>query len=203
MSTMQALSRGGIDWRLIDLDLLLTSPLDEQGSFDVLLHKLSEEVFHEAHLQLRAEGDIKVSRLQGLLEYSQAHGVPLIDSPDAVARVVNRGTTCELLASIDGTSLGPTCLLKAPQFILAANGVNDTSAHEIERLLELKKLPLSPLICKPVLACGPGFSHNLTLLLGRPCSLQLGSSTEPCVVQAFVDHDSQLIKVYVIGEEVH
>lgn len=162
-----------ISWVLIDLDALgRGEPLEAQGKFDVVLHKLSEDI-HNTHGGACDETSLGRSkaRLRSLEAYCSARSVPLLDSPSAVARVVSRGTTCTLLAALAGTPLTPTSLLRAPRFVIAPQGVTAATAVEVEAALAAQGIPLAPLIGKPVTACGPGSSHLLTIFLDRPAAL--------------------------------
>ena len=121
--------------------------------------------------------------------------VPLVDPPQAVARVVSRATTCRLLARLHGVALGGGAggdprqqklpqqqppqpgryRLAAPRFALAPEGLTADTALAVEAALLAAGAgrALWPLIVKPEVACGPGDSHLLTVLLDRPTALAL------------------------------
>lgn len=193
----------GMVWRPIDLALLDAGcPLADQGPFDVVLHKLSDDVRISTGRGAVGEAGgngnecASVRRVRALSQYCDSHpGVPLVDPIAAVANVVSRVTTCQLLAELNGTTISasnvggggagdvesrgghaPGCgqtRLVAPGYIVAADGVKrDPSVLSSLRTALLRAMPNSvgggrwgPLMCKPVTACGPGSSHQLTVIL--------------------------------------
>jgi len=293
------LSSAALEWRAIDLEALgAGQPLADQGPFDVVIHKLSEDI-HAAttafdggtsriNSSCVGDGDggsdsgggdgglgtataaataavasavaaaaAARRRVAALEAFARDYpGVPLVDSPSAVARVVDRARTGQLLRQLHGRPLGnggggnggareraaggedgAPCppppapwRLVAPRFVVAPGGVTAATAGWVEGALAGVGVGPAPLIVKPVLACGPGASHMLSLLLDRPSAILLGSNTsggsgsngvsngggggndddkaaprwlgQPSVVQEYVNHGGRLLKVYVLGDEV-
>jgi hypothetical protein len=221
--TLEAFKNGRptVVLKLIDLDIISSGGrLEDQGPFDVIIHKLTEDIYHiGTSAEVGKDGDGCVifaaeereqalMRLKALGDYCLAHPhIPLLDDPLSVARVVSRVRTCELLATISGESVGAESRVECPRFIVAPFGVTRLTTAAIERTLAESGIPLCPLICKPVVACGPGSSHLLTLFLEVPSrALSDGEGppqlTAPTVVQEYVNHDGVLLKVYVIGDQV-
>lgn len=58
-----------------------------------------------------------------------------------------------------------------------------------------------PAIVKPRVACGQAYSHQMALLL-RPRGCVDLQVPLPAVVTEFIDHDSVVHKVYVLGSKV-
>ena len=111
-----------IVWKAIDLDLLDAGrPLAEQGPFDILVHKLSDDVricadrgsawLRGGSVASNAKGlnddSASARRIRALQAYCAAHPtVPLVDPPVSVANVVSRVATCRILAELHGTPIG-------------------------------------------------------------------------------------------------
>ena len=239
----------GMVWKRIDLEMLDAGrSLEEQGPFDVVVHKLSDDVrvcaqsgngaFESVAVGDRDGESVSARRFRALREYCSAHpSVPLVDPPAAVANVVSRIATCKLLAELHGTPID--CdpegghrqpRLVAPRYVVAADGVErDPATRAAIRAALLRTMcPPAPneehwgsaLICKPVVACGPGVSHQLTVILdpeaffggGNQDSSQYSGAgkgpndaealawlAEPTVVQEYVNHGGRLFKAYVVG----
>jgi hypothetical protein len=280
-ATLQA-DLAGVAWKAVDLDALESGGLADQGPFDVVLHKLSEDIHATFGLDDESmvedlttdDGDdelgtdaeattaenaatvvaamaaltmVDVSssgssgsssggpgvfawnragtacgdnsypgqldnpllaakrrraarRVRALEEFAAAFpAVPVVDHPAAVARVVSRACTCELLATVRGVSLlseprlsssgkGGVSLggahgnghgagvplisfrLAAPRFVVAPRGLTQGTAAEVETQLRFQGV-CGPLLVKPEVACGPTGSHLLTVVLGSPTSL--------------------------------
>jgi hypothetical protein len=182
----------GLLWRPIDLDLLTSgNPLADQGPFDIVIHKLSEDIHEVNKLDTHHENSVEilshhhqrkigaVNRISAIEEYGRTNPlVPIVDQPSCVARVVSRITTCELLAQLNGTLIGTSKhessmnrRLVAPKYVVAQHGVSSQTAQALENALMKKSIFSGPLLCKPAEACGPGASHMLTILLDKPTAI--------------------------------
>ena len=159
----------------------LTRPLAPQGPFDVLLVKLTDLQVAALH----QPPSLEPPPLQHLRDYvAHTPTCVLIDSLDAVARVLDRSSVASLLRSAalrDGA-----WRVQPPD-----SQVVEVSAGEVEVSIAF------PVICKPLPACGSPASHTFHLLsaqaqvAGLPHGLWL--------VQQLVPHGGWMWKVYVMA----
>jgi len=186
MKSILTSSDEGLVWRPINLNILTDGKsLENQGPFDIVIHKLSEDIYEVNESPHSSEHSSASHRISSIEEFSLMHPeVPIVDPPIAISRVVSRIKTCELLTKLHGTHIGHQyqltssdgknikyhhrCMI-APKFIIASKGITYETASIIEKDLIANSIPLDkPFLCKPVEACGPGASHMLTILLDKP-----------------------------------
>ena len=149
---------------------------------------------------------LATQRVQALEALSQQMAV--VDPPRAVARVVNRALTCQLLNDIAGSPVGSMRLATPRFFVSGSDAASDTSSSPGERPLQEpttrsnggggRTFPV-PYICKPIDACGTGDSHLMTLVFSESGLKHVPPKT---VVQEYVNHGACLFKTYVIGRTV-
>jgi hypothetical protein len=125
-------------------------PVSEQPEFDVLIHKLTEDIDRVESLP----------KLHALEEYLKAHPKTIIVDPlSCVRKVVSRARTCEHLSSLQ-QRLGERCPFTQPKHLLVS------SSHSDQDILdELQKRSINfPVICKPMEACGTPNSHSMVCI---------------------------------------
>jgi hypothetical protein len=122
-------------------------PLALQPDFDVIIHKLTEDID-------RKESSHKMNALQAYL--SSHPQTRIVDSIDNVRKVVSRFRTCGHLDNIE-TKLGDECPFRQPKYLLI-DDKQGLSTDDILNLLSDKGITF-PIICKPVAACGTENSH--------------------------------------------
>ncbi len=122
-------------------------PLSLQPEFDVIIHKLTEDID-------RIESIHKMNALQAYL--SSHPQTKIVDPIDNVRKVVSRFRTCGHLDNIE-TKLGDDCPFRQPKFLLI-DDKQGLSTDDILNLLSDKGITF-PIICKPVAACGTENSH--------------------------------------------
>lgn len=147
-------------------------PLEEQGPFDVILHKISGDGWHQ---QLKA--------------YKQKHPeVVILDSPDSIKKVYNRQS---MLQEVD------LCNCRGRVGVPKQLVVTGDPASIPDRVA---KAGLKfPLVAKPLMVDGTAKSHELSLAFNKNC---LSDLQPPLVLQEFVNHGGVLFKVYVVGDIV-
>ncbi|GJN21029.1 hypothetical protein PR202_gb08474 [Eleusine coracana subsp. coracana] len=162
-SFLDAASRRGMRFVAIDM----SRPLAEQGPFDIIVHKIYDHAWR-AHLEA----------------FSALHpGVPVVDPPAAIDRVLDRFTMLDAVVS------GLSHLVSVPKQIVVRDAADLLSDAQIGGLR-------FPLIAKPEEVDGSAASHDLCLVY-RAEGLR-GIHT-PVVLQEFVNHGGALFKVYVVG----
>eukprot|EP01084_Bolivina_argentea_P014143 26448_1 len=175
-------------------------PLEAQGRFDVILHKLSEDVFN------RASNAKSRARLKLIEDYLRDRPNCIILDPfDSVQLVTNRANTLKILQTVAHEKEKmdpPQSALKSfplvPPSVVMPAGTSTTEI--IERVRE--ECLSYPVICKPVHACGSAGSHSMKIVLNEP-SLNAICDMLPAIVQEYRNHHGRLFKVTVIGDRIH
>lgn len=179
----------------VDLDI----PLTEQhgGHFDLLLHKLTEDILScsldEQNNQAARQ------RVQALKNYQQTYntGCCLVDDPSNVQTLMSRSDIAQTLHSclrdVRSTSGIP---VRAPKFVV----VEGTESKDLLQH-RLDEAGLSPtLMVKPLVAAGTKESHLMIIILKLSALQKIPPRT---IIQEYVNHDARLYKVYVLGGQVY
>ncbi|KAK4886343.1 hypothetical protein RN001_002614 [Aquatica leii] len=170
-------------YELFKLDL--ESDLESQGSFTVLLHKLTDTI------ALGNKGDEKSVNIISLIEtYISKHPeVIVIDPIINVRQLVDR---CKAYSIIDATDL-----YKYSVFTPSFCEITITNNEKTEAQLESNNINF-PFICKPALGHGSKQAHEMLIVFNKD-SLHL--CKPPCVVQTFINHNATLYKIYIVGDQ--
>ncbi|KAG8469590.1 hypothetical protein KFE25_006045 [Diacronema lutheri] len=163
-------------------------PLLEQGSMDVLLHKLA----HEMTLGAREGAECGV--VERVRDFLREHpNVAAVDSLDAAKRLSDRLATCLTLHAAAERGLR----ISQPRFAFVA----DTRYLAAEvRAAGLRH----PIIAKPLVACGRAETHTMCVLASEEQRLDaLESLPRAVLVQELVAHGGVVIKCYAVGRAVH
>ncbi|MCO5585585.1 hypothetical protein L7F22_039520 [Adiantum nelumboides] len=164
-----ALARSkGIVFSAIEYD----KPLLEQGPFDVILHKITGEIWHQ---QLKA--------------YKKKNPkVFLFDPPEAIIKVYNRKSMLQEVADLKFQhSQGNVGVPKQLVVDVDSSSISEEVARENLRF---------PLVVKPLWVDGTAKSHALSLAFNKS---GLSNLTTPLILQEFVYHGGVMFKVYVVG----
>jgi hypothetical protein len=142
-------------------------------------------VLHRAMYDASFPDDEDACGRLALLRRLSMHCV-LVDPLDRVLPFADRGALCSLVAR-----LAPTAL--QPRWLVVRDG-EDATAAAVGAGLRL------PIVCKPLLACGPPRSHELIV------ALRLSALREvplPALLQEYIPHGGQILKLYCVGKHVH
>lgn len=142
-------------------------------------------VLHRAMYDASFSDDEEACRRLALLRQLSVRCV-LTDPLDRVLPFADRGALCALVAR-----LAPTVL--QPRWLVVRAG-EDATAAAVGAGLRL------PIVCKPLLACGPPRSHELVVALRLSA---LADVPLPALLQEYVPHGGRIFKVYCVGEHVH
>lgn len=136
-------------------------PLNQQPHFDVLIHKLTEDI--GASDEDPSEKQKENSKLIALTAYLKLHSsTVLVDPIMAVKKVTSRARTCATLALIQNKTGSQRCPFSQPKFIILEAADKNDPFNESDVLEALVKKNINfPVICKPVVACGTSNSHNM------------------------------------------
>ncbi|KAI3876881.1 hypothetical protein MKX03_003806 [Papaver bracteatum] len=166
----------GVDLIKIDTD----KPLAEQGPFDCILQRLSNEI-----------------RLKQLEEYSSLHSdVLIIDPPSKIEVLHDRYSMLQCVEDMmkmdaQQNEIGmPT--FGIPKQVLVTD-VDSLMNVNVEGGLKLR----FPLIAKPEMVDGSMQSHELSLVYNLDALKEVHT---PVVLQEFVNHGGVMFKVYVVGD---
>mmetsp|Transcript_30305 Transcript_30305/g.54822 ORF Transcript_30305/g.54822 Transcript_30305/m.54822 type:complete len:493 (+) Transcript_30305:274-1752(+) len=184
--------------RVSFVPLDLDSPLEEQhgGNFDVILHKLTEDILCLSTLPEHYSPDSldesqlqAISRVKRLNQYQQDHPTcSLVDHPSYVETVMSRLDIAHVLS---------ICLVG----VSSASGIPvKTPAFEVYTGQESTTFLQPPLIAKPLSAAGTKKSHCMGVVLRLEGLAHVYET--PCLLQEYVNHNAILHKVYVMGDHV-
>jgi inositol-1,3,4-trisphosphate 5/6-kinase/inositol-tetrakisphosphate 1-kinase len=171
-------------------------PLEEQhgGNFDLILHKLTEDILSCSLGNATNDAKARVERLK---DYQ--HRFPtccMLDDPNSVMTVMSRcAISRKLQTCLKGITSASGLPVKAPKFVV----INDNTSN-VQEQLQAEQLSV-PLIVKPLIAAGTKQSHYMTIVLQE--SATINRIPPNSIVQEYVNHDESLYKVYVMGTYVH
>ena len=156
--------------QLIKIDL--HRPLDEQGPFDAILHKVPSREWY-----------------QGLREYQLARpDVLVVDPPEAVQRLFNRVSMLQAVEQLQ-YECGHRVGIPKQMVVTSETGLDS-----------VRNCGLSfPLIAKPLVVDGSLKSHVMWIVKNEQGLKQLAP---PFILQQFVNHGAVLFKVFVVGSYV-
>jgi inositol-1,3,4-trisphosphate 5/6-kinase/inositol-tetrakisphosphate 1-kinase len=177
-------------------------PLEEQheGRFDLILHKLTEDILTCSLDDKNKEASLH--RVQSLKRYQELINPEccLVDDPAHVQTLMSRADIAQVLE---------TCLrnvhslsgipVRAPKFVVVEASNRPPDAAMLQRKLRAKGLS-APLIVKPLVAAGTKESHFMTVLLKDSA---LSKLTSRSIIQEYVNHNATLYKVYILGDHAY
>ncbi|XP_072315022.1 inositol-tetrakisphosphate 1-kinase-like [Eucyclogobius newberryi] len=168
------------------VEINLSRPLEPQGPFDVIVHKLSDVV-------VDAEHDNRSRQLlANFQKYVSAHPRTVILDPlPAMTQLLDRFASCHIMSKLHRSL--KDWRICSPPYLEVPGDADLSSVHGA-----VKEHDLSfPLICKTRVAHG-SFSHEMSLIFSEG---GLADVRPPCVLQSFVNHGAVLHKVFVVGDK--
>ncbi|KAJ8280251.1 hypothetical protein GJAV_G00052320 [Gymnothorax javanicus] len=166
------------------VEINLSQPMESQGPFDVIVHKLSDVIVEAEH---NSESQSLLANFQ---DYMSAHPLTvMLDPLPAMSLLLDRFVSYRIMNKLQN-SLKDRGICSPPYLEIS---VSDQVA--IREAVEQKQLSY-PLICKTRVAHGLR-SHEMSLIFS-PAGLK--DARPPCVLQSFVNHGAVLHKVFVVGE---
>lgn len=174
-------------------------PLEEQhgGHFDLILHKLTEDILTCSLNDQNNEAALQ--RVLSLKRYQDCvnPGCCLVDDPSNVQTLMSRSDIAKVLQKSLGTLRSASGVrVRAPKFVVVDSSLK---LDEIPQQL-MDRCMTAPLIVKPLVAAGTKESHFMTIILK---SHAVANLTPGCIIQEYVNHDATLYKVYVLGKNVY
>eukprot|EP01112_Ceratiomyxa_fruticulosa_P008861 TRINITY_DN2299_c0_g1_i1.p1 TRINITY_DN2299_c0_g1~~TRINITY_DN2299_c0_g1_i1.p1 ORF type:complete len:329 (-),score=46.26 TRINITY_DN2299_c0_g1_i1:869-1855(-) len=172
--------------KLILLDL--ESDLEAQGPFDVIVHKVTDELVDSKN----KNAEEKVKRLESYLDKH-----PEIIDIDPVRNqrtVLDRGSMSLLLAKVNNL-IPPHLNVRCPKFTI----VDDHPKEGYHDFLKKEGVKF-PVLCKTVQACGSRKSHIMGIVFEEKSLLQF---EPPILIQEYINHNATLFKVFAIGDYIN
>jgi len=142
-------------------------------------------VLHRAMYDVSFEDDEAACARLGLTRRLAAR-CALVDPLECVLPFANRGALCSLISR-----LAPTA--RQPRWLVVGQG-EDAASAALGAGLRL------PIVCKPLLACGPPRSHELAVAMQYSA---LRDCAPPLLLQEYVPHGGRLFKAYYVGGHLH
>ena len=202
--------------RVSFVPLDLNEAIEEQhgGNFDIILHKMTEDILSLSELSTTttthqatsaattttagtepAHHHLAMERIERLNRYAATHPqCSLVDHPARVQVVMNRLHISQLLSDcLVGVKSASGRNVETPPFVaLPHNNHNDATDDLGLRF---------PLVAKPLTAAGTKKSHCMAIVLNEQgLRSRSSSSSSPCLLQEYVNHNGILFKVYVLGD---
>ncbi|XP_014281035.1 inositol-tetrakisphosphate 1-kinase [Halyomorpha halys] len=172
----------GFDLVKVDLN----RPLEEQGPFTVIIHKLTDIIAQSLRGEKRA-----CEIIEHVENYIKLHPeVLIIDPLENVKKLLDRFTSYRVVHDSDLHNID----VFTPPFVeLTSNDIH-------VNLQTLKEAGVKfPFVCKPSVANGTD-CHNMAIVFNEK---GLKDCQPPCVAHAFVNHNAVLYKLFIIGGEYH
>ncbi|XP_065215327.1 inositol-tetrakisphosphate 1-kinase-like isoform X2 [Planococcus citri] len=167
-------------FELVKIDL--ERPLEEQGPFAVILHKLTEYI---------ARNDQEaISLIKSVENFLTSHPeIVVIDPIQSVRILLDRFLSYEVTAK---SGLQAIDVFTPTYVVLTSNNV-------AENVAKLQSYGVTyPFVCKPYVAQGTNDCHKMAIIFNEE---GVADCKPPCVAQSFVNHNALLFKIFIVGEE--
>ena len=172
---------------IIDIDL--DAPLDAQGPFDIILHKI---------LEFRGEDKEKGEFYKDkFIHYISNHKMRLIDPISTCELLTNRFQTMDAVTRCEFSSrIGKRVFV--PKFYYLED-LKDNLAST-EKMISSSGL-VYPIIVKHFMAASFGkVAHEMSIIFGPE---GLNDIKTPCFLQQFHNHDGYMVKIYTVGTKFY
>ncbi|KAL1138602.1 hypothetical protein AAG570_008665 [Ranatra chinensis] len=169
---------------LVKLDLARS--LEDQGPFNVIIHKLTDIIAQAQQCDKKAS-----AMLEHIENYISMHPeIIIIDPFENVRKLLDRYTSYRIIHESD--------LHKSDVF--TPTFVELTSSDPQTNLKALHDAGVKfPFVCKPSVANGTD-CHKMAIVFNEN---GLKDCQPPCVAHTFVNHNAVLYKLFIVGEEYH
>ncbi|XP_014242752.1 inositol-tetrakisphosphate 1-kinase-like [Cimex lectularius] len=166
--------------------LNLDRPLDDQGPFTVIIHKLTDIIAQAI------KDDLKAMRmLEHVDNYIKTNpDVVIIDPFDNVKKLLDRYRSYRVIHDSDLHKID----VFTPAFV-------ELISYDVsENLKTLKEAGITfPFVCKPSVANGTD-GHKMAIVFNEN---GVKDCQPPCVAHSFVNHNAILFKLFIVGDEYH
>ena len=174
---------------LIDIDLEI--PIERQGPFDVILHKILE--FRHENLQ---KGDEFLRRFVAYL--NEHKDITLLDPMPTCTMLADRFLTMSSVKKCEFRSESVGKEVFVPQFCFIDVSCNNIAS--IKSIVTENSL-YYPLIVKHVMGASLGKeAHEMSIIFDENGLVDLKT---PCFLQQFCNHNGYMLKIYTVGEKYY
>lgn len=189
MSVFSRVCRKG-GFELVQIDF--KRPLEQQGPFDVFLHKLTDIIVKAEQDNANDSQEVELFRV--LESYMKSHPETIVIDPfDNLKKLLLRQRQYHLIASSEA------CINHEMVFTPAFVELYTTDPESI--LEDLRRAEVNfPIVCKAQQAHGSSDAHRMMIIFN---AAGLQSIKVPCVAQSFVNHNAILYKVFVIADNFY
>ncbi|XP_045168176.1 inositol-tetrakisphosphate 1-kinase-like [Mercenaria mercenaria] len=173
----------GVELLKIDIE----KPLEEQGPFDMILHKFTDILVKAQH------GYITEQRIMRNIEdYIDSHPECIVVDPlDGIRKLLDRHEQYNLV--LDCNTVNTESYMFIPTFVdLTSKDVDENRKKLLDANVQY------PFVCKPIVAHGTQDCHKMAVIFSEE---GLKDITPPCVAQTFVNHNATLYKIFKIGSK--
>lgn len=168
------------------VEINLNQPLEPQGPFDIIVHKLSDVIVEGEH------DNQSQQLLDNFQKYVSAHPNTIILDPlPSMKQLLDRFASYRIMSKLHN-SLRDWHICSPPYLEVPC----ESDLSLIQRAVKEHSLSF-PLICKTRVAHGSR-SHEMSLIFRES---SLANVQPPCILQSFVNHGAVLHKVFVIGDK--
>lgn len=175
--------------------LNLDQPLDQQGPFHLILHKITDQL---ARTQDGSQTVMK--QIEAVQAYLSEHPeIKVIDPVENVMRLLDRHQQYQIVKECQ--VVDEQCHYFIPSFV----EFTTSDVAENVRLIAENSIEF-PIVCKPSLSHCYGQSvpdrqadrEEMAIIFNEA---GLADIQPPCVAQSFVNHNARLFKIFIIGSQ--
>lgn len=175
----------GMEIVKLDLD----HPLEDQGPFDIILHKLTDQI-----ARCEEGCQIAMKQIDRFKDYVARNcNIIVIDPIENVMQLFDRHQ--QYAHVLDLCQSDQICHYFVPAFV----ELNSMKIEENKRFLAEKGLQY-PIVCKPMVSHGSSQCHDMSIIFSEE---GLKDADVPCLAQMFINHNAKLYKIFVVGQQYY
>ena len=176
---------------IVLIDVNLDEPLEGQGPFDVILHKILEFRNEDA-----PKGDEYFKKFVSFINLHRE--IKVIDPVSTGAKLVDRFLTMASVKKCEFRSSEVGRAVFVPKFCYLDSSCNNKDS--IKTMLTKNKICF-PLIIKHFMAASLGKeAHEMSIIFGEKGLFDIKT---PCFVQQFHNHSGYMLKIYTVGDKYY
>eukprot|EP00794_Sanderia_malayensis_P018284 gene18287-20107_t len=177
----------GEDLGVVIKDIDMEKPIEEQGPFDIIFHKILKWFDKDV-----TKGKSYLNKLLGYV--SQYQNIQLVDPIENGIKLANRSLTLQLAKQCEFESEKKKVFV--PKFVY----LNNNNVGYIKQAMRNAGIQY-PIISKQQAGnAGITESHKMKIIFSEE---NIKDLEPPCVVQEFMNHGGKMFKVYVIGNKYY
>ena len=174
---------GSMEFVVMDMN----GDLEQQGPFDVIIHKILEWYNHGLET-----GNAKLKKLLNYVR-SCPQMPKVLDPIEETVRLADRFYSMQIMEDCQFVMNG--IRVYVPEFTF----LKKTDSEHVLEILDKKGMDF-PVITKPPVTRCDAEAHDMAIIFSEAAVTDINF---PCVVQQFVNHNSMLYKVAAVGEQMY